>query len=222
VNPEEQAFLAGIAADPDADAPRLAFADYLQERGDEPRAEFVRRQVANARERPGTWEAVKTDAGFWGGSEAFDKLHAREPWTHPLVTEHAALVVLTLGGDRLNYSTCIGYYRGFPALVACTERTWHRRHRWFRVPVELLAVRAMGWPGVWRIEYRAKTDDFRYHSTLDDSVTFDERERHANPLRLIRRAFPNVRTAEVDYGRGNVTMFFNTLEIRSLLAHSPD
>jgi uncharacterized protein (TIGR02996 family) len=45
--PDEAAFLDRVCADPDDDAPRLIFADYLDERGD-PRGEFIRVQVALA------------------------------------------------------------------------------------------------------------------------------------------------------------------------------
>ncbi len=44
----EDAFLQDIAADPDDDAPRMIFADWLEERGD-PRGEFIRVQCQLAR-----------------------------------------------------------------------------------------------------------------------------------------------------------------------------
>ena len=43
IAPDEEAFLFEIAANPDSDAPRLVFADWLEERGD-PRSEFIRIQ----------------------------------------------------------------------------------------------------------------------------------------------------------------------------------
>jgi uncharacterized protein (TIGR02996 family) len=45
--PDEAAFLDRVCADPDDDAPRLIFADWLDERGD-PRGEFIRVQLALA------------------------------------------------------------------------------------------------------------------------------------------------------------------------------
>jgi uncharacterized protein (TIGR02996 family) len=48
---EEEAFLQVIAERPDADAPRLMYADWLEERGD-PRGEFIRVQCALARMGP--------------------------------------------------------------------------------------------------------------------------------------------------------------------------
>ena len=45
-------FLAAILAEPDDDLPRLIYADYLDERGDPARAEFIRLQVGLARLPP--------------------------------------------------------------------------------------------------------------------------------------------------------------------------
>ena len=44
MNPDELALLAGIAAHADADLPRLVYADWLEERGFDRRAEFIRLQ----------------------------------------------------------------------------------------------------------------------------------------------------------------------------------
>lgn len=49
---EESALLAAIILQPDEDVPRLAYADWLQERDQEPRAEFIRVQVELARLQP--------------------------------------------------------------------------------------------------------------------------------------------------------------------------
>src|SRR5947209_1378755 len=45
---DDAAFLRLILADPDADGPRLLYADWLDERGDAARAEFIRVQCALA------------------------------------------------------------------------------------------------------------------------------------------------------------------------------
>ena len=47
VDPAHDAFLRAVLADPDDDAPRLVYADWLEERGD-PRGEFIRLQCAAA------------------------------------------------------------------------------------------------------------------------------------------------------------------------------
>src|SRR5262245_46053167 len=49
VAPEAQAFLDDIVANPDDDAPRLVYADWLDEHGDPHRAEFIRAQCERAR-----------------------------------------------------------------------------------------------------------------------------------------------------------------------------
>jgi uncharacterized protein (TIGR02996 family) len=46
---DRAAFIAAIVRRPDDDLPRLVYADYLDERGDGPRAEFIRLQCAAAR-----------------------------------------------------------------------------------------------------------------------------------------------------------------------------
>ena len=45
----EEAFLEDIVAHPDDDAPRLVFADWLDDHGDADRAEFIRLQVSGVR-----------------------------------------------------------------------------------------------------------------------------------------------------------------------------
>src|SRR5687768_5571910 len=46
------ALLAAILANPDDDTPRLVYADWLQENGDDTRAEFIRLQCRNAARHP--------------------------------------------------------------------------------------------------------------------------------------------------------------------------
>src|SRR5215470_6975433 len=42
---EREALLRAVCENPDDDTPRLVFADWLQENGDEARAEFIRLQI---------------------------------------------------------------------------------------------------------------------------------------------------------------------------------
>jgi uncharacterized protein (TIGR02996 family) len=49
--PDADAFLRAIVANPDDDAPRLIYADWLDERGDAERAEFIRLQCSLATEQ---------------------------------------------------------------------------------------------------------------------------------------------------------------------------
>jgi uncharacterized protein (TIGR02996 family) len=110
-DPQEQAFLADIREHPEDDAPRLIFADWLEERGkpgDAARAEFIRVQcklaVAHITRSPRTnlerreWELL---AGH------------REEWMHPL------RAVMPLHDDDVTFA------RGFPAASPSTRsRTW--------------------------------------------------------------------------------------------------
>jgi uncharacterized protein (TIGR02996 family) len=47
---DQEAFLAAIAASPEEDTPRLAYADWLDEHGDHDRARFIRLQIDESRE----------------------------------------------------------------------------------------------------------------------------------------------------------------------------
>ncbi len=49
---ERDALMRAICDNPDEDTPRLVFADWLQENGDQARAEFIRVQIDAVRERP--------------------------------------------------------------------------------------------------------------------------------------------------------------------------
>jgi uncharacterized protein (TIGR02996 family) len=103
--PEEEAFLADIVANPEDDAPRLVYADWLQEHGDEAgqgRAEFIREQVRL--EREGGRSTVYPE-----GSQKATQLHRahRKEWANGLpewAARHA------------------GYRRGFIEVVRCTAR----------------------------------------------------------------------------------------------------
>jgi uncharacterized protein (TIGR02996 family) len=72
------AFLQAVLAEPDDDAPRLIYADWLEERGD-PRGAFIRLQCAL--ERIGPTDQARPDLE----DEADDLLHQHEEeWTAPL------------------------------------------------------------------------------------------------------------------------------------------
>ncbi len=75
--PHADAFLLAVLADPDDDAPRLIYADWLDEQGDGERAEFIRVQCALApmawddERRPGLLrrerELLRRHEAAWGG-----------------------------------------------------------------------------------------------------------------------------------------------------------
>ncbi|HEX5269083.1 MAG TPA: TIGR02996 domain-containing protein [Gemmataceae bacterium] len=88
----EDALLLAVLADPDDDAPRLIYADWLDENGDGERAEFIRVQIALAR----TPEGRRPD----------QQLVLRERW---LEKTHGARWAAALNGRVLNFA----FRRGF-------------------------------------------------------------------------------------------------------------
>ena len=107
----EEAFLADIIANPDDDAPRLIYADWLEEHGDEARAEFIRVQCEKAR------------IVCWHDPERWDRLHDREL---ALFQEHQTAwqaELLKLGG-RLAWE----FERGFAGMVIVEDLATFRKH----------------------------------------------------------------------------------------------
>jgi uncharacterized protein (TIGR02996 family) len=77
----EAAFLADIIEHPDEDAPRLIFADWLEEHGEADRAEFIRLQIALAR------ECDHLDRPAWSRrEEELLRAHGKR-WAGPLATK---------------------------------------------------------------------------------------------------------------------------------------
>ena len=72
-----QSFLDDILAHPHDDAPRLIYADWIEERGEAERAQFIRRQIHNARES--AWRGVeRVRLSRW--RVEFRDIVAVEPW----------------------------------------------------------------------------------------------------------------------------------------------
>lgn len=97
--PDEQAaLLAAIVAEPDADAPRLVYADWLQEHGDEEQAGFIRDSIKLSLMKPKgkTWKALRKRL-----RELADQ--RRPDWYGPLGINDTITI------DR--------YHRGFPFRV---------------------------------------------------------------------------------------------------------
>lgn len=87
---DEAAFLARIREEPDADLPRLVFADYLEEQGHEQRAQFIRAQIELAtltddspRRRELAWHCRQHIEGETMASPQ-EPLWARRPRPEPL------------------------------------------------------------------------------------------------------------------------------------------
>lgn len=109
---DRRALLSAIIASPDEDAPRLVFADWLQEHGDEhdhARAEFIRLQVEAARTPDGPGRA-----GFAERAVRLEQRH-RAAWLAPLTAVDARLTA----GDPHPRDFSRGLYR---ALLVDTSK----------------------------------------------------------------------------------------------------
>ena len=115
---DENALLAAIAAHPDDDVPRLAYADWLEDSGDPDRAEFVRVQCEVAREPPmerlialrrREWELLSSQrhvrlAGLAGWDVSADeiRLEFRRGMAEGIrCLSPAAVAAVAAGGSRL-------------------------------------------------------------------------------------------------------------------------
>jgi len=149
VSQESDAFIAAVLADPEDDAPRLIYADWLDEHGQSAYAEFIRVQVAVAR-HAGKWDD-RTRA--LGKRERALLLELRE--------SHCLLQVgwgwtfyLSRQGPPNQYAyNCAGFARGFTSEV--TLRAWD----WCRLGDRVLSlqpvsqVRLVTWPQIERHNY---------------------------------------------------------------------
>jgi uncharacterized protein (TIGR02996 family) len=117
-------FLAAVAAEPDADAPRLVYADWLDERGgpgDVARAEFIRLTVG---EREATFwppgRAPKEGARRPRSGRASELCHDNwQSWTERLRDRLAGTTLLRWIDTP---DCCWGYRRGFVAVFEGTQQ----------------------------------------------------------------------------------------------------
>ena len=118
-DPEWSALLQAVVDSPTDDLPRLVAADWLDERGDAERAEFIRLQCA-AEHAPSpdlNWK-IRTHWNSLGG-----QLWAVEACPNLVTLEFAA------GGPTLNALTVqhterVRFRRGFPDFVVCPAIDW--------------------------------------------------------------------------------------------------
>ena len=127
MNPDRQAFIDAILAEPDDDALRLAFSDWLEERGD-PYGEFIRVQCGLAMMTP----CPDGDgAGGWRNSTcSYCRLHRREQellrpdggietmWARPEWSNGVVGLFLVKGSGGYSYR------RGFVESVTLTAAAW--------------------------------------------------------------------------------------------------
>jgi uncharacterized protein (TIGR02996 family) len=108
---DQDAFLAAVHDAPDDDAPRLIFADWLDEHGEPDRAEFIRIQVEMRRERERNAQLTpRLDELFLRAREIF-----RKPWAET--------------GRKLGAAAIAAYSRGFPDSLAMPAREFAKQGR---------------------------------------------------------------------------------------------
>jgi uncharacterized protein (TIGR02996 family) len=124
--PTDADFLRMILADPDADAPRLAFADWREECGDAARAEFVRVQCALAAMPEGEREYHP----LRGREAVLSKLHVAD-WFRPLERLWIAGLMSGWRGRVRKFFTYAGsarpqfrFQRGFVECLAISLNTY--------------------------------------------------------------------------------------------------
>lgn len=115
--PDHDAFLAAIVRRPDDDVPRLIFADYLDERGEPERAEFIRLQCAAARGEPASNGRI---------AELRDRF--QDEWLAPL-------------GRGVYY---VEFRRGFPEHIVMSAREFVRDRLMIREQTPLRSVALLG------------------------------------------------------------------------------
>jgi uncharacterized protein (TIGR02996 family) len=126
-DPKVRAFLDNILAQPDDDTPRLIFADWLEERGDVARAEFIRAQVERATLPAWDVRAVRL------------RLRERE-----LLETHQTEWRKEL--PKIKGVAWGDFRRGFVASATFTSFSTLREHAgacWAAAPVETIRI---GWP----------------------------------------------------------------------------
>lgn len=122
--PDDPAFIRMIAAAPDDDAPRLVYADYLDERGDvvnTARAEFIRVQVEKARLVPDTPRSNE----LWHREATF-----LMEWARRWRSELPAIEGVRYGGFR----------RGFIDQVQASAAALHRH---FQLILDAIPLRVL-------------------------------------------------------------------------------
>lgn len=118
---QEQPFIAAIRDHPHDDGHRLAYADWLEERGDDDRAHFIRSQCWAEDPKLSLLMRRKSRAD----ADAILARHEKE-WVQPL---------FDLGAIE------VSIYRGLPHIVITVEQFLKNADRLFQSPLQLQSVR---------------------------------------------------------------------------------
>ncbi|HJZ56469.1 MAG TPA: TIGR02996 domain-containing protein [Gemmataceae bacterium] len=152
---DESALLAAIAAHPDEDTPRLAYADWLDEHGFPIRAEFIRVQIEIKKYDHLPSSQQQGHAALYRRQDAILTQHRREllgplgdefttaEWNHDIVFDRGFLTELTLDAQQfLNHADTIAAMKPLPDVAVYVELGWHMPASFLRDPhIEL--VRAL-------------------------------------------------------------------------------
>ncbi len=135
---EHPGFLQDILEHPDDDVPRLIYSDWLEENGQEDRAEFIRVQVELWRRRD------EYKVNNWHGKErtrAYNALQVRERMLHERVLDWWGDEIpkgdprqlynneIVIGSHRPPPITRVYFRRGFIASVDCVLSVWQEYGR---------------------------------------------------------------------------------------------
>lgn len=114
-DPQFQGLYQDVVLHPADDAPRLIFADWLEDRGQEARAEFIRLQILSVEDRILRRHLLEATQEPWPGHPSRPygvKVHARYAW--------AGAVANLPDPDHRGWE----YRRGFVHTVRCTREHW--------------------------------------------------------------------------------------------------
>lgn len=177
---QREAFLASIIENPDDDAPRLIFADWLDENGEAERAEFVRIQIElakygvgrcpNSRQRSSPNTLAGYPVVFGKESECgrcrWCELRRREEW---LLSKNRYfwLPIVLMDLEAQSASDICVYRRGFVAEITlkCTEWLEHRERLLKAAPLERVTLSDWRqWQGYndW-VEFLHQAIDEKWH-----------------------------------------------------------
>jgi uncharacterized protein (TIGR02996 family) len=141
--PGAEPFLGAIVAHRADDTARLVFADWLQENGDEDRAEFIRDQIALHRSHPSYQQSDEaTRRATFSSTD-----HERYARQHKLLGQNIHLWLNSMtGGSRVHVNP--GFQRGFPDSVDLAPEEWLKYGEWLRrwAPLERVHLDGQGRP----------------------------------------------------------------------------
>ena len=115
---EHEALLRNIIKKPDDDAPRLIYADWLEEQGQEERAEFIRVQCKREKvwQYPHLLQLKQREKELLDGWAVPEKIRNWSAWAGDFLTNAA--------GD-----TGLLFYRGFVTEIVLTCQSWHQNKK---------------------------------------------------------------------------------------------